>query len=128
MAFSDDAAMTRVTDFFGSDGNLYKPVADEDSVGSGNLVILLSSSYTEQFDSCTIQTITGETAELFCLDDAPFTQIPFSCFSNGDRQTWRANFTCDQVATIDVICRSSTQEVRFTVPETQMAQVCTRFG
>jgi len=116
------------TQFFGQNGNLWKPEADPTSAGAGLLVILLSASFTEQFDSCEITNNAGETVPLVCINDQPFTQIPFSCFSNGNRQTWRAPIPCEQVGAVRAICRSFNQEVTFTVPEAQRGQVCSRFG
>lgn len=116
------------TQFFGSEGNLWKARADETASGSGLLVVLLSAQFTQKFDSCEVKLASGETAQLFCNDRVEWTQIPFSCFSNGNRQTWRASFSCDKVAEVKVTCRSLNQEVIFTVPEEQRANVCWRFG
>lgn len=125
---ADTGAITRSTEFFGNNGNLWKPVADETSVGAGNLVVLFSSSFRSQFDRCEVQRNDGTTAQLRCIDDQPFTQIPFSCFSNGNRQTWRADFRCGSAAAVSVTCFDANQEVTFTVPEGQRGNVCSRFG
>ena len=116
------------TQFFGESGNLYKPKADETASGAGNMVVLLSAQFTEQFDSCEVRKTDGTVAQLFCNNTVPWTQIPFSCFSNGNRQTWRANFPCGEVAEVLITCRSFNQEVVFTVPEAARGAVCSRFG
>ena len=116
------------TQFFGEGGNLYKPSSDPHGAGQGNMVVLLDASFTEEFDSCEIKLNTGETRQLTCINDQPWTQIPFSCFSNGNRQTWRADFKCGSVAEVKVTCREEKQEVIFTVPEAQRGNICTRFG
>ncbi|MCB0317445.1 MAG: hypothetical protein KDD56_01725, partial [Bdellovibrionales bacterium] len=40
--------------FFGQNGNLWKPSGDDHGAGAGNLVVLLSSQFKEQFDSCEV--------------------------------------------------------------------------
>ncbi|MEZ4753511.1 MAG: hypothetical protein R3A13_04270 [Bdellovibrionota bacterium] len=116
------------TQFFGSNGNLWKPSGDAHASGAGNLAILLSSSFRDQFDSCKLKKTSGETVDLLCLNTVPWTQIPYSCFSNGNRQTWRANFKCNEAAEVKVTCYEDKQEVVFTVPEAQRGAVCSRFG
>ena len=116
------------TQLFGSGGNLYKPVSDADALGAGNLVVLFDSSFTNQFESCSIPLADGTTGNLSCIDDQPFTQIPFSCFSNGNRQTWRANFRCEAVGSVVVTCLDFNQEVIFTAPAGQTGAICSRFG
>ncbi len=118
----------QTVDYFGRDGNLYKPKSDPEASGDGNLVVLLSSKYSKQFDSCEIKTNSGEIAQLYCINTEPWTQIPYSCFSNGNRQTWRANFKCNDVSEVKVICRLPNEEVIFTVPKGQTNWICTRFG
>jgi len=116
------------TQFFGQEGNLYKPKGDPLASGAGNMVVLLSSKFTTQFDSCEIKKKSGETAQLTCLNSVPWTQTPFSCFSNGNRQTWRANFKCSDVAEIKVVCQDSMQEVTFTLEnEAARTNVCGRY-
>lgn len=117
-----------VTEIFGQDGNLWKPSGDSHGAGAGNLVVLLSSKYTEQFDSCEVALNTGEVSQLICINDQPWTHTPFSCFSNGERQTWRAVFPCSDAAEVKVTCYSATEEVIFTVPETSRGWTCQRFG
>lgn len=114
--------------FFGQNGNLYKPRGDDHGAGGGNLVVLLSSQYTVEFERCEIRLRSGQVAQLRCINDQPWTQIPYSCFSNGNRQTWRADFKCSDVAEVSVTCREEKQEIVFTVPERQRGQVCSRFG
>ncbi len=120
------------TQFFGENGNIWKPAADEHSSGAGLLVVLLSGIFTEQFDSCEVRTRSGQTAQMLCVNDQPWTQRPYSCFSNPDangwRQTWRATFPCDQAGEVRVLCRSFNQEVTFTVPAAARGAVCSRFG
>ena len=116
------------TQFFGENGNLYKPRSDDHASGAGNLVILLSPQFTTRFDTCEIKKNDGTVASLLCIDDQDWTQIPFSCFSNGGRQTWRATFPCNEAGEVRVVCRDLLQEVTFTVPDTSLGQVCGRFG
>lgn len=123
----DDNPVARSTEFFGQGGNLYKPASDPHGSGGGNLVVLLSSKYTRQFDRCTIRTHEG-TRDLACIDNQPWTQIPYSCFSNGDRQTWRADFKCGSVSSVSVTCYEAKQEITFTVPREVRGNVCQRFG
>lgn len=117
-----------LTETFGVDGNLYKPVSDETASGGGNMVVLLSSKFTTQFNTCKIRNSAGEIVDLFCLNSVPWTQIPFSCFSNGNRQTWRANFKCSSVGEVRVSCQDSVQTVEFVAPGGATGNVCTRFG
>ncbi len=117
----------RSTDRFGERGNLWKPRADEHSPAPGNLVVLLSAEYSAQFDSCEVTLRNGMVAQLICINDQPWTQTPFSCFSNGNRQTWRGMFKCSEVADVKVTCRSSAREVVFSVPDPNRSQVCSRF-
>lgn len=120
--------LVRIIEFFGTDGNLYKPFGDPTASGAGNMVVLLSSKYIQRFDTCEIPTVDGGIAQLTCLDTVPWTHIPYSCFSNGNRQTWRSNFSCHNVAEIEVTCRDATREVIFTVPDQLKQSVCQRFG
>ena len=116
------------TEIFGENGNLYKPRSADDSAGTGNMVVLLNPVFTKQFDSCEIRKSNGETGQLICINDQPWTHVPYSCFSNGNRQTWRANFPCEEVAEVKVICKDFHQEVTFTVPDSVKNSICTRFG
>ena len=125
---AEDDGIARSTEVFGQDGNLYKPRADGHSSGAGNLVVLLGAKFTTQFDSCEIMLNTGEIAQLICINNEEWTQVPFSCFSNGNRQTWRANFTCDAVGEVRVVCRDATREVTFVAPDPFIGSVCSRFG
>lgn len=126
----EDQSITKVVieESFGVEGSLWKPVSDGHSSGSGNLVILLTSRYATQFDSCEVPLNDGTIGQLICINDQPWTHVPFSCFSNGGRQTWRANFRCSSAARVEATCKSGTTEVKFTVPAAQLSQVCTRFG
>ncbi len=125
---SNTGDITFAREIFGNDGNLWKPKSEEADAGGGNLVVLLNSRYTTRFDTCEVLRSTGEISQLDCNDRAPWTEEPFSCFSNGRRQTWRASFRCQSAAEIRVICRSSTQEVTFTVDDNNLGRVCERFG
>lgn len=122
------STVSRFTEFFGAGGNLYKPSSDPHGSGGGNMVVLLDASYSTRFDTCEIPLNTGEVAQLHCIDTEEWTQIPFSCFSNGNRQTWRGDFKCSSVGEITVTCRDSGREVVFTVPDEVKGHICTRFG
>lgn len=115
-------------EYFGVEGNLWKPRSDDHSSSPGNLVVLLSSKYTTRFDTCEIPLNDGTTAQLLCIDTESWTHTPYSCFSNGGRQTWRASFGCSKAARIEVVCRDSDKEVVFTVPFGQEGRICERFG
>ena len=119
--------IARTTEFFGAEGNLYKPRSDITGAGAGNLVVLFSSKFTQEFNSCETTLNTGEVAQLICINTEEWTQVPFSCFSNGNRQTWRANFKCEAMAEVKVTCFDDNQEIDFTVPEAQRGQICSRF-
>lgn len=116
------------TQYFGTNGNLWKPASDGNSSGTGNLVVLLSPEYTTQFDGCHVTLRNGSIAPLICINDQDWTQIPFSCFSNGGRQTWRANFRCSEVGEVKVTCYDQVQEIDFTVADELRYNVCSRFG
>jgi len=113
---------------FGTEGNIWKPEADAISSGAGNLVVLFSSKFTNEFSSCELMLNDGSTAQLICINNQPWTQTPFSCFSNGGRQTWRANFKCDAAGSVEVLCKDTDVDYIFTVPAAARAQVCSRFG
>lgn len=115
------------THYFGQNGNLWKPAGDEHGGSPGNLVVLFSAQFNNQFDSCQVTLVDGSTAQLICINDQPWTQVPYSCFTNGDRQTWRATFGCSHVAEVKVICHIGTAEYIFTVPDTYLGSVCSRF-
>lgn len=113
---------------FGQGGNIWKPEADAISSGAGNLVVLFDQQFSTRFDTCEVTLADGSIAPLICIDFEPWTQIPFSCFSNNNRQTWRAGFKCDAVTKVEVVCRDINQEVTFTVPDELKSFVCNRFG
>ncbi|MCB0328384.1 MAG: hypothetical protein KDD70_01940 [Bdellovibrionales bacterium] len=127
-ALPEEDLRQQFVEYFGTEGNIWKPSSDPISSGAGNLVVLLSPKYTTRFDTCELTLIDGSTAQLLCIDFEEWTQIPFSCFSNGGRQTWRANFGCDDAALVEVTCRDATQEVVFTVDGPAVSAVCSRFG
>ena len=118
----------RATEIFGQNGNLYKPSGDETAAGAGNMVFLANPAYTEQFDNCEIQDTSGATVQLICINNQPWTMIPFSCFSNGNRQTWRAPFGCGEVAQVRIVCRRPGLEVTFQAPPGLEGAVCSRLG
>ncbi len=121
-----EPTIAKSTQMFGQAGNLWKPAGDGHGGSPGNLVVLLSSQFNQQFDNCELQTNDGLTTQLLCINDQEWTQTPFSCFTNGNRQTWRANFKCSKAAEVRVVCRDTTQEVTFTVDEARRNQVCSR--
>ncbi|MCB0319750.1 MAG: hypothetical protein KDD60_02420 [Bdellovibrionales bacterium] len=123
-----DNPIAQRSEIFGQDGNLWKPRSDDHASGAGNLVVLLSSKYRTQFETCEVELSNGERRDLTCVNDQPWTHIPYSCFSNGARQTWRANFQCHQAKSVRVVCRDALQEVTFKAPTGQQSQVCSRFG
>lgn len=125
---TDTEMETSQTFFFGEGGNLWKPEADPVSSGAGNLVVLFDSMFNPEFDGCQVKKTSGEVAPLICINDQPFTQIPFSCFSNGNRQTWRASFPCEEAAEVLVTCQLGSDSYVFTVSEAARGQVCSRFG
>ena len=117
-----------IEDTFGVGGNLYKPRSDVISSGAGNVVVLFDRSYSEQMEGCSIPLKDGTSGALFCINNEAFTQVPFSCFSNGGRQTWRGNFKCEDVGEVVVMCRRGDKRFRFSAPGGQTGNVCTRFG
>ena len=124
----EETIVRAIEEIFGTEGHLWKPRADDISSGAGNLVVLLGTEFTTRFDTCKVPLNDGTMADLVCIDDQPWTQTPFSCFSNGNRQTWRANFTCDQAARVEVVCQDSEKQVVFTVGDGALGAVCSRFG
>lgn len=120
--------IARSVQFFGQGGNLWKPVGDDHGAGAGNLVVLLDASFTKRFDSCEIVLNTGETRQLTCIDTVEWTHTPYSCFANGNRQHWRADFKCSSARAVEVVCRDFNQEITFTVPDEQKGHLCSRFG
>lgn len=121
-----------ITDYFGQDGNLWKPAGDDHGAGPGNLVVLAGGKYSTAFDSCTVKKTDGTTVPLTCIDNAPWTHIPFSCFGNpingADRQHWRADFRCGSAAAVEVICHLGLDTYIFLAPNGRVGEVCTRFG
>ena len=122
----EEIGVAKSTEFFGTGGNLYKPRSDESGAGQGNLVVLLDAKFTKQFDNCEVVTNTGATEQLHCINTEEWTQIPFSCFSNGNRQTWRANFRCGTMSDVKVVCRNPEREVTFVAPDHLRGSVCSR--
>ena len=85
-----------VEDF--ENGTLYKPVADGGgSTYSGNPVFLISNKFERQFARCEVELKDGRLEALDCVDNVPWTQTPFSCFSNGNRQTWRLKLPASRI-------------------------------
>lgn len=119
-------------DYFGRDGNLWKPAGDDHGAGPGNLVILAGGKYSEQFDTCSVKKTDGTTVPLTCINNVPWTHIPYSCFGNPiggkDRQHWRADFRCGSAAAVEVICHLGLDTYVFQAPDGRLGEVCTRFG
>ncbi len=114
------------TEYFGEKGNLWKPRADENSSTSGLLVVLLSSEYTDVFDSCAVPLLDGTFGALDCNDRVEWSHHPFSCVANEGREHWRAYFTCDKAAMVQVICRNATQRVTFEAKGAGISATCSR--
>lgn len=113
----------------GSNGNLYKPVAEGGGPAySGNPVFLASSIFTTRFDTCSIKDKSGKEINLTCIDNQPWTGIPYSCFANGNRQHWRFPINCKNVGKVQVTCRDRCQEVKFSVSKSDKDKTCERFG
>ena len=125
---ADAPAITRISDTFGVDGNLWKPAAEEGSSTAGLLVVLPSSKYTGRFDSCEIELIDGTIEQLDCNDRVEWSHTPFSCVANGNREHWRSQNTCNQAAQVRVICRNATEELTIEAPGAGITAVCSRFG
>jgi hypothetical protein len=123
-----EPSIVRTTEFFGNSGNLYKPAGEEGGSGAGLVVILLGPHHTEQFDSCEIKKSDGTVAQLDCNNRVPWTHQPYSCFANGNRQHWRADFSCWDVGDVKVTCKKPGIETVFTVPDEVRAGVCSRWG
>ena len=99
---------------FGNGGNLWKPIGDGGGANYfGNPVALFDPMFTSRFDSCEVTLKNGSTFDLRCIDDAPWTMIPFSCFANGNRQHFRSAFSCEEIAEIKVVCKDACQTVTF---------------
>ncbi len=120
--------LIKSTQLFGQRGNLWKPRAEPKSSTAGLLVVLLGAEHTDRFDTCGIETIDGEFTLLDCNDRVPWSHEPFSCVANGNREHWRALFTCDQAAQVRVVCRNATEEVTFEAPGPAISAVCSRHG
>lgn len=116
------------TQYFGQNGNLWKPRGDDHGGSPGSLVVLLSAQFTEQFDTCEVPMADGTIGQLICINNQPWTQTPYSCFTNGDRQTWRAPFGCEDAGDVKVTCKQENQEVIFTVPDGVGKNTCQRYG
>lgn len=115
-------------DTFGVDGNLWKPKADPKGSTPNNVVVLFSAKYTERFDNCEIALKDGSTAQLYCQDNVPWTHVPYSCFANGNRQTWRTDFKCSSPSEVKVTCRLRGAEYEFSAPDGATGWTCNRFG
>ncbi|GEM_PF-2233115 len=121
-------AGSKTTENFGNEGNLWKPSGDDHGAGAGNLVVIISSKYSKQFDSCSVPLRDGTTSSLVCINNVPWTHTPYSCFANGNRQHWRANFKCSDAAEIKATCRKGSETYVFTVEGGARANVCGRYG
>lgn len=118
---------------FGQNGSIYKPSGDPEASGAGKVVVLLDPAFSSQFDECKIKTGSNTYESLTCINDAPWTQVPFSCFSNpvagrGLRQTWRSGLACEDIHRVEVICTDSCQSVTFKAPQGSLRKVCERLG
>lgn len=102
-----------VQDF--TDGTLWKPVSDGGGPEfSGNPVFLISNKFEKQFEKCAVELKDGTMHELRCIDNAPWTHTPFSCFSNGERQTWRVGVAAKSVKRdAKIYCEELTQTCVF---------------
>ncbi|MCC6931773.1 MAG: hypothetical protein IT292_00755 [Deltaproteobacteria bacterium] len=124
---SSSSSVAIETHYFGQNGNLWKPAGDPHGGSPGNLVVLFSSQFQNQFDRCEVTLNTGEVSQLICINDQPWTQVPYSCFTNGDRQTWRASAKCSSMAEVKATCYSGVTQYVFTVVEANRHAVCSRF-
>ena len=124
----DDPQVTTTIHAFGLDNNLWKPSADSEGSTPGNVVILINPAFTERFDSCEVPLHGGEVRQVTCVDYVEWTHIPYSCFGNGGRQTWRTDFKCHEVLEVKVTCYLRDQIHIFTVPDEVRYNVCSRFG
>lgn len=114
--------------YFGNDGNLWKPEGDGGGpLYSGNVVVLFSSKFKKQFNECVANLKNGQSYNLTCVDDQPWTQTPYSCFSNGNRQTWRAKLSCDKFRNATITCKDSNQEITFKAKNNNR-RACNRHG
>lgn len=108
------------TEVFGENGNLWKAVSD---TRGGNLVLLFDSKFCQEFDRCRVFRTNGELEDLTCTKDQ-FTQTPFSCFTNPDRQTWRADFKCQSAREVYALCTGAGVQVEFIARPGESSQVC----
>lgn len=119
---------TQVTQFFGQNGNLWKPEAEPKSSTAGLLVVLLGPEHTDRFDNCRVEKIDGSVEDLDCNDRVEWSHIPFSCVANGGREHWRALFKCEEAAVARVICTNATEEYTFEAAGAGLGAVCARHG
>lgn len=103
---------------FDGTGNLWKPEAEGGgSQYGGNPVLLLSSVFKRQFDSCVVELKGGGSHELTCVDDAPWTFEPFSCFANGNRQHMRSELKAERIKNrARIECKDNQQICVFILP------------
>lgn len=121
-------AIKTTKQFFGENGNLWKPAAEEKSSTAGLLVVLLGPEHTGRFDSCEIERTNGEFEQLDCNDRVPWSHEPYSCVANGGREHWRATFRCDQSAQVRIVCSNFSEEVTFEARGPAILAVCDRHG
>lgn len=117
-----------VRQYFGENGNLWKPKSDEGSSSAGLLVVLLGSQFTGRFDSCELKLADGSTVALDCNDRVEWSHTPFSCIANGGREHWRSPILCSLAAEVKVTCRNFTEEVIFRARGAAIDSVCGRHG
>lgn len=129
-AFTEAATSTRtkIKQFFGQNGNLWKPEAEPKSSTAGLLVVLLGREHTNRFNRCRIEKVDGSVADLDCNDRVEWSHVPFSCVANGGREHWRALFTCEDAALVRVICTNPTEELTVEAAGVGLGAVCSRHG
>jgi hypothetical protein len=110
------------TQYFGENGNLWKPVSDT----TGNMVIVLDPKWVKLFTyGCKVKLKNGKKDTLFCNEQ-------FKCYGNPyqgkDRMHLRGNFKCSEYDKIEVFCEEEKQTVLFSVKPKDLNKVCNRFG
>lgn len=91
---------------FNDGGNLWKPMSDTE----GTVVVLLDAKHSEPFDECRID---GTKLDCRKWSDSAKKWLP-TCFTNGNRQTFRHNKTCDLVTEKVVTCKLGRDTYIFT--------------
>ncbi len=125
---TDSSQLTQVTQYFGQNGNLWKPEAEPKSSTAGLLVVLLGPEHTGRFDDCRVEKVDGTVEFLDCNDRVEWSHIPYSCVANGGREHWRATFKCEEAAVARAICRNQSEEFTFEAAGVGLGSVCSRHG